>query len=188
MAGLSSHRCPAWRASGLRFRKTTGHGARNRQAGSSAVSEARRNRRALANDDTSDDALLDSKYRVVPRPRAAGDSAICLVDCLLLSRQRDATALDYMSPYGGRDLASQLLCTGNTSPFRAEIFLKPAPKIGAEKTAPAGRRCAGAIVFCCVWQRAGTRERSLIRPARAGSATVVCMEHRSMFSTACDLC
>jgi hypothetical protein len=90
MAGLSSHRCPAWRASGLRSRKITGHDMHNRQAGSSAVSEARRNRRALANDDTSDDALLDSKYRVVPRPRAAGDSAICLVDCLLLIRQRDA--------------------------------------------------------------------------------------------------
>jgi hypothetical protein len=25
------------------------------------------------------------------------------VDCQLLIRQRDATALDYMSPYGGRD-------------------------------------------------------------------------------------
>jgi hypothetical protein len=83
--------------------KLRGHDMHNRQAGSSAVSEARRNRRALANGDTSDDALFDSKYRVVPRPRAAGDSAIRLVDCQLLIRQRDATALDYMSPYGGRD-------------------------------------------------------------------------------------
>jgi hypothetical protein len=184
MAGLSSHRCPAWRASGLRFRKTTGHGARNRQAGSSAVSEARRNRRALANDDTSDDALLDSKYRVVPRPRAAGDSAICLVDCLLLIRQRDARL--YESLRGPR-LSLPTSLHWKHQPVPCRDFFETRAKDRRGKTAPAGRRCAGAIVFCCVWQRAETRERSLIRPARGGSAMVVCMEHRSMFSTACDL-
>jgi hypothetical protein len=124
--------------------KLRGHDMHNRQAGSSAVSEARCNRRALAKGDTSDDALFDSKYRVAPQPRAAGYSAICFVDCLLLIRQLAATALDCMRVLMGPRLASQLLCTGNTSPFRAEIFSR---QRSARKKRP--QRDGGALGPSC---------------------------------------
>jgi hypothetical protein len=129
--------------------------------------------------DIPNDALFGPEYRAVPGTDPALNRA-CLAEgcdrvlpairksvscnCLLLIRQGAATSLDCIGvPMGAETSLPTFSARETPAPFRAEIFLESAPKIRTKK-GPSGRRCAGAILFCCAGS-AGRRGRD---PARSG--------------------
>ena len=74
----------------------------------------------------------------------------------------------------------------NASPFLAGSLIKSAPKKRPQRR---GGRALGPSCSAVLGNREGGRggELSLIKPAHAGSATVVRIEHPWKFSTASDL-
>ena len=151
--------------------------------------------------DIPNDALFGPEYRVVPGTDPALNP-ICLAEgcdrallairkiCFLQLSLIDQTRRRHIArlhwcPHGGRDQPPDFLCTGNASPFPCRDFFGiRAEDPHEERPQRAAVRWGHPVLLRR--QRGETRTRpSPIRPARAGSARVVCIDQTSMFSTAC---
>ena|SRR5450631_613279 len=83
----------------------------------------------------------------------------------------------------GSTKSGPLLCFGNVS--HAGSFLKSAP--GKRPQRGGGERWGHRVWLCSTPRGGRGRERSLIKPAQAGSAAMVSIDHPWKFSTASDL-